>query len=572
MMIDRRKRYAIWGTGRVQKDFRYIFDDIKIVFLFNEKYETELIQYDGIPVVEWNKIKKNRDQYDMLIICDFPSKRKKEKEQYLIEWGFCHGTDYVYEEDLFESLDGDVCVRYKNRTLAVWGTGRRSIALREYIEKERISFFIDNDKSKKKFQNKEVIYPEDIQEWKGLFVVIASSYYYDIANQLRGFGLEEGRDFVRYDIFFFRPSELLKKTIFDQSYISLTCHTMMNTFEAGTDGRVSCCCTAFVEEKIGNLVMDNFTEIWGSWIHKILCLSANNKTYTFCDSQKCPLLMNKNRCSYDQMDWRGDSYKKMERHPRTLLISIDRSCNLACTSCRNEIIREKNENLQLSMIMADKIISDILPHTDFWVLAGNGEIFVSPVYKKIYESDASRYPSKMRILTNGILFDKEKWEDINRGRNSCVYLTVSVDAATAETYAKIRKFGNFTILLRNLEFASKLRQEGKLSYLQISFVVQRLNYREMPEFVNLAKCLKADKAFFTQIVNWGTYSEEEFKDISMIGKDGFPLPELEEILKLPIMKEQIVDLGTIRWDRNREDPDRVENYYEWEIDHYMKME
>ena len=57
--------------------------------------------------------------------------------------------------------------------------------------------------------------------------------------------------------------------------------------------------------------------------------------------------------------------------------------------------------------------------------------------------------------------------------------------------------------------------------------------------------MDVDKVFFTRILNWGTYSEAEFKKISMTDDDGYANEELQEILQLPIMSETIVDLGTI---------------------------
>jgi len=35
---------------------------------------------------------------------------------------------------------------------------------------------------------------------------------------------------------------------------------------------------------------------------------------------------------------------------------------------------------------------------------------------------------------------------------------------------------------------------------------------EMPDFVSLGKLLGFDTVYFSQLVNWGTYSEEEFRN------------------------------------------------------------
>ena len=117
-----------------------------------------------------------------------------------------------------------------------------------------------------------------------------------------------------------------------------------------------------------------------------------------------------------------------------------------------------------------------------------------------------------------------------------------------------------------MEYAAQLRKKGDLSYLRFNFVVQKMNYKEMPQFVKWGLDLGIDEVFFTKILNWGTYTTEEFKEISMMEEDGItPKPELEEILKNPIMDESIVDLGTIRFNHCPVNIEEVDNYYRWEL-------
>ncbi|MQN01721.1 MAG: hypothetical protein FRC54_07350 [bacterium LCO1.1] len=79
-----------------------------------------------------------------------------------------------------------------------------------------------------------------------------------------------------------------------------------------------------------------------------------------------------------------------------------------------------------------------------------------------------------------------------------------------------------------MEYAAKLRHSGELSYLRFNFVVQRMNYKEMP-LSQKGQALGIDEVFFTKILNWGTYSHEEFRNISMMEEDGItPKPELEK--------------------------------------------
>ena len=50
--------------------------------------------------------------------------------------------------------------------------------------------------------------------------------------------------------------------------------------------------------------------------------------------------------------------------------------------------------------------------------------------------------------------------------------------------------------------------------MRFNFVVQKMNYKEMPDFVKWGLELDVDEVFFTKILNWGTYTDEEFKELS----------------------------------------------------------
>lgn len=118
-----------------------------------------------------------------------------------------------------------------------------------------------------------------------------------------------------------------------------------------------------------------------------------------------------------------------------------------------------------------------------------------------------------------------------------------------------------------MEYASILRKTGELSYFRMNFVVQKENYKEMIPFVEWGQELGVDEIFFTKILNWGTYSQEEFEQISMMERDGItPKAELKEVLKHPVMNSTIVDLGTIQYAHKVDEADVVENYYMWELE------
>ena len=118
-----------------------------------------------------------------------------------------------------------------------------------------------------------------------------------------------------------------------------------------------------------------------------------------------------------------------------------------------------------------------------------------------------------------------------------------------------------------MEFASELRKKGELCYFRMNFVVQRENYKEMVPFVEWGKELGVDELFFTKILNWGTYTTEEFAQVSMMEEDGVtPKPELREVMEHPVMSSNLVDMGTIQFAHKVDEVNLVENYYMWELE------
>jgi len=76
-----------------------------------------------------------------------------------------------------------------------------------------------------------------------------------------------------------------------------------------------------------------------------------------------------------------------------------------------------------------------------------------------------------------------------------------------------------------------------------------------------------DEVFFTKILNWGSNSDEEFRNISMMEEDGVtPKKELLDILDDPVMRSDIVDLGTIHSLRRGVSDRAITNYYRWELE------
>lgn len=547
--------YILYGANRVAKDFLYIFNELEIQYITDDRYPSK--EFQGYQVKALEEALSHKS-YDRIILCDFD---KSQKEAKLQECGLERGKDYLYEEDFFAGLDEFHIP--PERKLAVWGTGQIADFFTKWNQCYEVAAYFDNHKSAETFYGNPVIRPEQVNDWKEYFIVIAVTKDEDIRAQLQALGLRQGEDFVGYQKIIGQPSHMLRQTIFDRNCYELDCRTMLNHLEILHGGDTRCCCTTFVKQNLDNIMEKSVNDLWNSAVHKIMCLSTENRTYSFCDKSMCPLFVEKRLTEENGLE---RPYRQMAPVPEVLALGHDASCNLACVTCRRELCFAKGEELEEVNKVTDKIKKDYLPACRFLILAGDGEVFASPAYREIYESAACN-PGYIRLLSNGMLFTPANWERFRQHKTGKIMLTVSIDAASKETYERIRRRGNFDILRKNMKFAAALRKKGEMCYFRMNFVVQRDNYLEMIPFVQWGEKLGVDEVFFTKILNWGTYTAEEFARISMMEPDAVtPKAELREVLNHPVMKSPIVDLGTIQYAHKADRIDMVENYYMWELE------
>jgi hypothetical protein len=144
------------------------------------------------------------------------------------------------------------------------------------------------------------------------------------------------------------------------------------------------------------------------------------------------------------------------------------------------------------------------------------------------------------------LWTERVWESIPEETRALVRsATISIDAARAETYAINRRGGEFARLLERLAFISELRTTGPLEYLEIHMTVQANNYKEIPEFVELGRRHNCDRVTFHQMLDWGTFSANEF-NARAVQFPGHPEhAAFVEMLRDPVLADPIVNLSNL---------------------------
>lgn len=296
----------------------------------------------------------------------------------------------------------------------------------------------------------------------------------------------------------------------------LVCTQPFEWFELHPDGSVFLCCPAWLKTAVGNLFNDSCEELWNGPVPQRLRRSVLDGSFRHCNRRRCPRLaagkapvMEPARIIDDEIAAAVRSAAiRLPYGPKILNLCHDRSCNLACPSCRPAPWQAADAELQRALRLNELLLAGPAAHAEELIVSGYGDPFAAPAYRQLLAGVGSAsWPRLRRVYlhTNGQLWDAPTWAALPGLHGLVRSAEISVDAACAATYAENRRGGDFDRLRRNLDFIAKLPVSVKLS-----FVVQANNVGEMNSFADLANHY-GWSAYFSQLVNWGTFSREEFR-------------------------------------------------------------
>jgi MoaA/NifB/PqqE/SkfB family radical SAM enzyme len=240
-------------------------------------------------------------------------------------------------------------------------------------------------------------------------------------------------------------------------------------------------------------------------------MSVLDGSYKYCDDKLCPYL--------SELKHNGSAREvmidKSSFDPKTvgkrISFCFDRSCNLACPSCRTKKISSTNDEMKVIHDRLSRIKSSFGKNIVSMSFSGTCDPFYSTVYREFLENlDLSDFPNLIDIYiqTNGLLLNESQWMRMPVANRLISTIAVSIDAASERTYKILRKGGNWNVLMKNLKFICNLS-----CFKSFSFVVQDVNYKEMRDFYDMIKMMCNDNNFnvyFAKINNWGTFAEEDF--------------------------------------------------------------
>ncbi len=323
-----------------------------------------------------------------------------------------------------------------------------------------------------------------------------------------------------------------------------------------------------VDNCLGNIleVENVFDDIWNGRKAQLIRKSVLDGTYSFCykdcgnlnavvgrvtrmeDADKevwDPITQGIN-LSEKKIIHTGDVC--LDYGPTDIILSALR-CNLKCPSCREEY------NTKLELATEEEVEElhrkrvPLMKNARQLIFGYTGEFTLNELNKKIMcTATENELPNLESIViqSNGVLFTPELYNAFSPYMKSKISrIEFSVDAGTEESYKKNRPGGNWSKLMENLEYLADHKENFDL---QVNFVVQYNNFREIPIMAQKLKALNCNLNL-QQIKNWGTYTDKMFKDINIFSTEHEMNKEFLEIARKYINEEYVLhefDEGVIQ--------------------------
>ena len=298
------------------------------------------------------------------------------------------------------------------------------------------------------------------------------------------------------------------------------------------NGFVYNCCPGWVKKPLGNILEKSWDDIWNGEVAKEYRQNMIDSTFENCIKSNCSQLLSKDLDPdlpvFEKDDlgvlWRGFK-KEASSGPLVVAFNYDRSCNLSCPTCRNEMIMDSPnspnwKNIEkIHKIVTEEVIKDAYR----LYITGTGDPFQSPFFRKfLQEFDTKKYPSvgHIHLHTNANSFTPSMWSSMKGVHPFVKSLEISIDAATEETYKITRRGGDWNTLMKNFKFINTI---DTIETIIFSFVVQNDNYKEILKLHELKEKFKNKKVKiqYYKVLNWGNQSDDEY-DERAVWKESHP--------------------------------------------------
>lgn len=168
-------------------------------------------------------------------------------------------------------------------------------------------------------------------------------------------------------------------------------------------------------------------------------------------------------------------------YPTSLEIEVTTRCNLKCAMCEHTYWQEPSVDMSYEKF---KMIVDQFPKLRWIGLTGIGQSFLNKDFLRMLELVKSRGAYVELYDSFCFLNEKNSGALVELGIEK---IYASIDAATKETYEKIRKGSKFERVINNVTNLIDIRNQKGLFFPEIHFhyIISKLNFHEIRPFVRL---------------------------------------------------------------------------------------
>jgi radical SAM protein with 4Fe4S-binding SPASM domain len=202
-------------------------------------------------------------------------------------------------------------------------------------------------------------------------------------------------------------------------------------------------------------------------------------------------------------------YLNFEKHchisfefPSVLYVESTNACNLKCVFCPRIKSDKKIGFMQFKLFK--KIVDECTNYNKFFelLLHKDGEPLLAPnLPKMIKYAKMKDISNKVAIASNGILLDEKKSTQILK--SGLDELTISLDAATKETYERIKQVPAFELVENNIKRFVEMRNALGLTepMVKVKIVYMKETQHEISDFIKKWKSI-ADSVPVRAYMTW----------------------------------------------------------------------
>ena len=172
--------------------------------------------------------------------------------------------------------------------------------------------------------------------------------------------------------------------------------------------------------------------------------------------------------------------------PETGMIEPTNLCNLACPTCPTGTGKVKPLP-QMTLARFDRVLGELAPRLRNLALWNYGEPLLNKAVPDMIAHAKKAGVGVVKVSSNVHFLDGER--GLALLRSGLDVLILSVDGASAETYSRFRKDGDFDRVARSVAWlcAEKKRLGLAKPRIELQFIVMRHNEHELPEMRRLAR-------------------------------------------------------------------------------------